>query len=523
MFKRACIQIIAVQIAMTMTACTQKETKQFISDFNQATSIDFNIPYIDSTKVLAGDNIQDRNAMEQQALNQILSQTQPKQASGDYLMTNITLMGALCNPQNNLGYYINPQVTQAQSTLTRENTETIENSIQTYINGQFVGKNLGDTVEQKQLSQKYIIANLVYKILPSKDYQGMAINPNTTTLTRAQAILAMMNTLYGTQVIPEDYPEKVDATWLEESIKRAVDLGVLTEDQVPYNILKQNKQSIAWADQWVYLKASENESGATLLQREITYGELLYLVKNLLVRDGILADQTQQTQEQAQQTQEQAYQNKKDTNGYVVKSLQEIALKASESNKMQNGAIPNKQLALLRQLFIQSASKTVPVELYETYVYMVDNGLAQQDKAIYDTVTIDDLYKVVINIAKYVNAKGINWVDYKWVDPNPAPAPEPEPEPEYIDFDSLVAMYLIDNGIATEQKLGLEVYPEKQEKVTQETHIELSITGVNLTEEQYNSLYEYLESQGVTSENIGDFCKNPFAVRYKAWLESKNT
>ena len=122
MFKRACIQIIAVQIAMTMTACTQKETKQFISDFNQATSVDFNIPYIDSTKVLAGDNIQDRNAMEQQALNQILSQTQPKQASGDYLMTNITLMGALCNPQNNLGYYINPQVTQAQSTLTRENT-----------------------------------------------------------------------------------------------------------------------------------------------------------------------------------------------------------------------------------------------------------------------------------------------------------------------------------------------------------------------------------------------------------------
>ena len=57
--------------------------------------------------------------------------------------------------------------------------------------------------------------------------------------------------------------------------------------------------------------------------------------------------------------------------------------------------------------------------------------------------------------------------------------------------------------------------------ITESTHKELSITGINLSNEQYENLFVYLESKGFTVDNIGDFCINPFGVSYKEWKAEK--
>lgn len=100
-------------------------------------------------------------------------------------MTNTTLMGALCNPDNDLGYYINPSVTSPNSTLTVDDVNTMDGAVSHYINDEFRDSttqtfiNYGDTSEDKNISTKYLAANAIYEILPVRDYNSALINPYT--------------------------------------------------------------------------------------------------------------------------------------------------------------------------------------------------------------------------------------------------------------------------------------------------------------------------------------------------------
>ena len=71
---------------------------------------------------------------------------------------------------------------------------------------------------------------------------------------------------------------------------------------------------------------------------------------------------------------------------------------------------------------------------------------ANTEKQIFDTVTVDEMYKALLKISDYYKSNALTWTDYKWVDPNPAPEPEPEPEPTYKDIDGAVAAWLITNN-----------------------------------------------------------------------------
>lgn len=530
--------LMTAALAVQLTGCASEEQKQFVTDYNQATSIEFSIPYVDSQSLLVGYDMTTKNASEEQLVNAMLSSAVPKQSDGQYLMTNVTLMGALCNPDNNLGYYINPYVAQTASTLTVDNVNTMNDAVQTYMNGQFIGKNLGDTEQDKSLSQKYITQNLIYNILPSRDYQDNPINPYQTTLTRAQAMVGLMNAFYGSGVIPEDYPDDVDTSKLDSAIQDAVDKGLLNTDAVPYKFLTENNKALSWMDQFAYLKVSDDEMGAVGLFREITYGELQYMIANMLVHEGTIPESAIIHWDQAV--------DKKISGGYTVKTLDEIVEKAANSNKLSNAAIPAKTLAVFRQLYVENAENTVEPDLYSTYVQMMNLGFNDGTNRIFDTVTIDEFYKCLLNISEYYKQNALTWVDYVWVDPNP-PIVVEEPEPEYMDFDGAVQAWLNSNGfVAANQSDNLdntetesetenseESEVEAEEAVTVDTfvlgtiteqnHQEPNLTGINLTSEQYESLYQYLNGLGIKPENIADFCKDPIAKSYKTWFNENNT
>lgn len=524
----ACIVSLAM---LSLTGCAQKEQKQFVNDFNTATSIEFNIPYIDSNKVLVGYDETYETIMEEQLRTGVLSEAVPKSSDGSYLMTNTTLVGALCNLENNIGHFINPAVTSPSSTLTTQNVENMNQSISSYMTGVFIGQNLGDDIITQQLSQKYIVANTIYNILPSRDFQDNVINPNTTTLTRAQAMVALMNAFYGSGVIPEDYPDKVDTTKLDNAIKSAVENGLMDEDTIPYLFLTTHNKELSWMDQFSYLKVSDSEMGANLLFREITFGELEYILSNLMIREGLI--------EETSINHDTTSIEKKTSDGYTVKNVSEIVEKANKSTKMINSVIPGKTLSLLRSLYTSGASNTVEAELYNVFKSMQAIGMNKANKKIYDTVTINELYSEILSLVGYITGNAIDWEDYEWVDPNPTPAPTPEPEHEYLDLDRAVASWLTGNGVADATKLGLisdedptgekitselmSIYNGEIQinTITESTHKELSITGINLSTEQYENLFVYLESKGFTVDNIGEFCINPFGVRYKEWKVDK--
>lgn len=531
--KRILQMILVAQCMFSLVGCAQKEQKQFVQDFNNATSMEFNIPYIDQSKVLVGYDLTTNTAIEKQLIDTVLSQAVPKQSDGSYLMTNTTLVGALCNPNNNLGYFINPSVTQAASTLTTDNVEKMNSAIQTYISGAFVGKNLGDDTVTQQLSQKYIVANLIFKVLPSRDYQDTAINPNGTTITRAQAMIALMNAFYGTGTIPEDYPDKVDTSAIDAAIQTAVSNGLLTENTVPHRFLTDNNKALAWMDQFCYLKVADGEMGANLLFKEITYGEFEYMLSNLMIREGLIQESDIQRDKTSI--------DKKLTGDYTVKSVAEIVEKANKSSKMQSNVIPGKSLQLLRALYTSGASKTVDAELYNVYNSMATLGINKKTSEIYDTVTVNNFYSELLNLANFVTGNAKSWTDYVWVDPNPTPAPTPEPEPEYLDFDKAMASWLVGNSIQTPSSLGLvdaeateddiatiqndlmAIYngESQLEKITEQTHKDLTITGVNLQSEQYEQMFQYLQSKGFTQDNLADYCKSPFLSRYSEWLNTQ--
>lgn len=517
--------LIAASLAVQLTGCASEEQKQFIADYNQASNMEFSIPYVDSQSLLVGYDLKTRNASEEQLVNAMLSSAVPKQSDGQYLMTNTTLMGALCNSDNNLGYYINPYVAQTASTLTVDNVNTMNGAVQAYMNGQFIGKNLGDTEQDKDLSKKYVTQNLIYSILPSRDFEDNPINPYQTTLTRAQAMVGLMNAFYGSGVIPEDYPDDVDTSKIDAAIQDAADKGLLNTDAVPYKFLTENNKALSWMDQFAYLKVSDGEMGAVGLFREITYGELQYMIANMLIHEGTIPESAIIHWNQAV--------DKKISGGYTVKTLDEIVEKAAESNKLSNAAIPAKTLSVLRQLYVENAENTVEPDLYSTYVQMMNLGFNGGTDRIFDTVTVDEFYKCLLNISEYYKQKALTWVDYTWVDPNP-PVVVEEPEPEYMDFDGAVEAWLNSNGFAVTASQGeSEESSDSAETpvtvdtfvlgtITEQNHKEPNLTGVNLTAEQYESLYQYINGLGIKPENIADFCKDPIVKSYKTWC-SENT
>lgn len=322
-------------------------------------------------------------------------------------------------------------------------------------------------------------------------------------------------------------------------------------------------------DQFSYLKIADNEMGATMLFREISYGEFEYMLGKLLAYNGTIlnSDIIEYTDSIEKSLQ----------GGYTVKSLDEIIEKAAKSNKMTNQAISNKTTAVLRQMNISQAKTTVESSLYSSYVQMLNLKLdANTEKQIFDTVTVDEMYKVLLKISDYYKSNALTWTDYKWVDPNPAPEPEPEPEPTYKDIDGAVAAWLITNNKQTADKLGIDVDSLSGDVVDKEiqtqgngesdvsgddseqsdsessgttvetiqipveydidtfelktitesdheTTGELKITGINLDKDAYNALYEYLYSLGIKPEDKGDFCKNPLVRDYSSWITEKES
>lgn len=494
------------------------------------------MPYVDSQSLLVGYDLTTRSASEKQLVDAILSSAVPKSSDGQYLMTNTTLMGALCNPDNNLGFYINPYVAQTASTLTVDNVNTMDGAVQSYMNGQLIGQNLGETNQDKSLSQKYVTANLIYSILPSRNFEDKAINPYETTITRAHAMVALMNAFYGSGVIPEDYPDDVDTSKLDSAIQDAVDKGLLNTEAVPYKFLTENNKALSWMDQFAYLKVSDGEMGAVGSFKEITFGELQYMISNLLIREGTIPESAIIHWNEGV--------DKKLSAGYTVKTIDEIVEKSAKSNKLQNSVIPGKTLAVLRALYIDGAGNTVEPDLYSTYVQMMNLGFNDGTEKIYDTVTVNEFYKSLLNISEYYKQNALTWVDYKWVDPNP-PVVEPEPEPEYLDFDGAVDAWLNSNVrnsevgqlVGTENTEGEEADNEETAEdtekftvdtfvlgtVTESEHSEPNLTGINLTNEQYEQLYTYIRGLGIEADNIGDFCKNPIAKSYITWLTNMKT
>ena len=528
--------LLAGALTLQLQGCASKEQKQFVTDYNQASSMEFNMPYVDSQSLLVGYDLTTRSASEKQLVDAILSSAVPKSSDGQYLMTNTTLMGALCNPDNNLGFYINPYVAQTASTLTVDNVNTMDGAVQSYMNGQLIGQNLGETNQDKSLSQKYVTANLIYSVLPSRNFEDKAINPYQTTITRAHAMVALMNAFYGSGVIPEDYPDDIDTSKLDSAIQDAVDKGLLNTEAVPYKFLTENNKALSWMDQFAYLKVSDGEMGAIGLFKEITFGELQYMIANMLIREGTIPESAIiHWNEEV---------DKKLSAGYTVKTIDEIVEKSAKSNKLQNSVIPGKTLAVLRALYIDGAENTVEPDLYSTYVQMMNLGFNDGLEKIYDTVTVNEFYKSLLNISEYYKQNALTWVDYKWVDPNP-PVVEPEPEPEYLDFDGAVDAWLNSNVrnsevgqlVGTEntegEEAGNEETAEDTEKFTVDTfvlgtiteseHSEPNLTGINLTNEQYEQLYTYIRGLGIKADNIGDFCKNPIAKSYITWLTNMET
>lgn len=400
--KRIQSAFLACTLAVQLAGCASKEQKQFVTDFNNAQSIEFNIPYVDSQTLLVGYDIDTRAASEQQLVETLLSSAVPKSSSGAYLMTNETLMGALCNADNNLGYYINPSVAQAASTLTVDNVNAMDGAVQSYMNSQMLGKNIGDTAPEKRLSQDFITANLIFSILPSRDYQGNPINPYTTTLTRAQAMVALMRAFYGADYVDE---LTIDTQKLDQAIQAASDAELLSSEAVPYMFLTTYNRELSWMDQFAYLKVSDGEIGAVGLFREITYGELEYMIANMLAYNETIPESAIIHWNQSV--------DKKISGGYTVKTLDEISEKAASSNKLQNSIIPNKTMSVFRALYIESANMTVEPDLYSTYVQMANLGFGDKtfSKKIYDTVTVNEFYSSLLNISEYYKQNALTWVE----------------------------------------------------------------------------------------------------------------
>ena len=421
--------ILTVALGITclagLTGCTQGQEQEFVDSYNDATSIEFNIPYVDSNKLLVGYEMIN-GVTEDTVKKTILSQAFPKQSDGNYLMTNTTLMGTLCNKDNELGYYLNPAIQQPVNTLTIENKDKIETVISDYMANQLLGKNLGETAQEKQISQKYVIQNIIYSIFPTRDYQGKAINPYETTITRAHAMVGLVSAMYGRDAVDE-LNKNVDtevALKLQEALNTAVSNGLMKEDAVPYKFIHDNIGTLAWADQFAYLKVSEGEMGAVGLFKEITYGELQYFIQNLLVHRGELYENSI-----IHMTDASSLQDKKLTGGYTVKTLGEIREKAQTSNKMVNSNIPDKQTALFRQMYIEQAKNTVEPDLYSTFVQTRDLGFHDGTKGITDTVTINDIYKELLGISDYMKSNAITWSETKKPD-IAEPKQDAETEPE---------------------------------------------------------------------------------------------
>lgn len=574
--KRAAqLALCSCMLVSALSGCASQADKEFINSFNSAQSIEFNIPYADQSTVFAGSDYT-LGANDQDLQKKLLAASQAKTSDGQYLMTNITLMGALCNPDNDLGYYINPSVTSPNSTLTVDDVNTMDGAVSHYINAEFRDSttqtfvNYGDTSEDKDISTKYLAANAIYEILPVRDYNSTLINPYTQHLTRAQAMVALCNAFYGHDTIPVDYPDSIDTQKLDAAIQSAVSAGTLSEGTVAYQFINDNKQIISWMDQFSYLKIANNEMGATMLFREISYGEFEYMLGKLLAYNGTVLNSD--IIEYADSIE------KSLQGGYTVKSLDEIIEKATSSNKMTNQAISDKTTAVLRQMNISQAKTTVESRLYSSYVQMLNLKLdANTEKQIFDTVTVDDMYRALLRISDYYKSNALTWTDYKWVDPNPAPEPEPEPELTYKDIDGAVAAWLITNNKQTADKLGIDTESlsgdtidkeiqaqsnsaqsgdenvaedsEQDSETTDEATTEtiqipveyntdtfelktitesdheaageLKITGINLDKDAYNALYEYLYSLGIKTEDKGDFCKNPLVRDYSSWVTEK--
>lgn len=572
--RAAQLALCSCMMMSALSGCASSADKEFINSFNSAQSIEFSMPYSDSSTVFAGlDYTLGENDADLQ--KKLLAASQAKTSDGKYLMTNTTLMGALCNPDNDLGYYINPSVTSPNSTLTVDDVNTMDGAVSHYINDEFRDSttqtfiNYGDTSEDKNISTKYLAANAIYEILPVRDYNGTLINPYTQHLTRAQAMVALCNAFYGHNTIPVDYPDNIDTQKIDAAIQSAVSAGALSEDTVAYKFINDNKRIISWMDQFSYLKIADNEMGATMLFREISYGEFEYMLGKLLAYNGTIlnSDIIEYTDSIEKSLQ----------GGYTVKSLDEIIEKAAKSNKITNQAISNKTTAVLRQMNISQAKTTVESSLYSSYVQMLNLKLdANTEKQIFDTITVDEMYKALLKISDYYKSNALTWIDYKWVDPNPAPEPEPEPEPTYKDIDGAVAAWLITNNKQTADKLGIDVdslsgdvvdkeiqtqsngesdvsgdgseqsdseasgatvetiqIPVEYDMDTfelktitesdHETTGELKITGINLDKDAYNALYEYLYNLGIKPEDKGDFCKNPLVRDYSSWITEKES
>ena len=569
--RAAQLALCSCMMMSALSGCASSADKEFINSFNSAQSIEFSMPYSDSSTVFAGlDYTLGENDADLQ--KKLLAASQAKTSDGKYLMTNTTLMGALCNPDNDLGYYINPSVTSPNSTLTVDDVNTMDGAVSHYINDEFRDSttqtfiNYGDTSEDKNISTKYLAANAIYEILPVRDYNSALINPYTQHLTRAQAMVALCNAFYGHNTIPVDYPDNIDTQKIDAAIQSAVSAGALSEDTVAYKFVNDNKKIISWMDQFSYLKIADNEMGATMLFREISYGEFEYMLGKLLAYNGTIlnSDIIEYTDSIEKSLQ----------GGYTVKSLEEIIEKAAKSNKMTNQAISNKTTAVLRQMNISQAKTTVESSLYSSYVQMLNLKLdANTEKQIFDTITVDEMYKALLKISDYYKSNALTWTDYKWVDPNPAPEPEPEPEPTYKDIDGAVAAWLITNNKQTADKLGIDVDSLSGDTVDKEiqtqsngvssddseqsdseasvatvetiqipveydmdtfelktitesdheTTGELKITGINLDKDAYNALYEYLYSLGIKPEDKGDFCKNPLVRDYGSWITEKES
>jgi len=139
-------------------------------------------------------------------------------------------------------------------------------------------------------------------------------------------MVALMNAFYGSGVIPEDYPDDVDTSKLDSAIQDAVDKGLLNTEAVPYKFLTENNKALSWMDQFAYLKVSDGEMGAVGLFKEITFGELQYMIANMLIREGTIPESAIIHWNEGV--------DKKLSAGYTVKTIDEIVEKSAKSNKL---------------------------------------------------------------------------------------------------------------------------------------------------------------------------------------------
>lgn len=548
--------LVAVMLLSLLVSCNVEQS-EFIAALSNATNIEFNIGYVDEETVISSPSALQTSSDQAKALVKVaLTPTQNR-------IQDQTLLGALVNKENKIGYWINGANLAPSPSLSEGEINSINAALRTYIETTFntllnienpenidkkADNPLGKTAEEQALSQQCILGNAIYKVLPSQTETGEAINPHTSHLTRAQALIgltgAVHGTVGGTPIFPlpatDDGIRQLNQnkTIINQALQSAVKQGTIKENSAEYNIIINNIPTLAYADQYSYLSVLDKEIGITLLNREITQGEFVYILFNMLQAEGyselsLITDdktptehqsnlQTFQAKLQTSRTEPVAMaepiiaeysKNKKGKDGiegYKVKTMGEILEQVQKRYKLDiettglNGIIPPQTLSTIRSEYIPNASKTVETNLYNAYMTIRYNTvlLHQIDIAptettgINATLTPNDFYKYLTNAGGMMRGLGLSVRDLDETPDGTAESIDPSAEiaiTHHCDIDDTIESWLAGPGKGAEAGTA-GAYTK--------TH-----------------LYKLMRDLGYTSEMItASKCNNPEIAEYLVYL-----